>query len=81
MADKKKNNKTIKMAKAIKKQPKPKAIAQNQEKLFSIRQISQILNVPSFELYIVKKRFNIDDGALLTVSQFKEMYKQAMEGR
>lgn len=80
MTDKKTKPKTTKVVKAIKK-PQPKAVAQNQEKLFSIAQLIEMLHIPSFELYIVKRKFNIDDGALLTVSQFKEMHKKAMEGK
>lgn len=79
MVEKKtKPNKSI-AKKAIKQ--KPKAVVQNQEKLYSANEIADVLHVPSFEFYIMKKKYNINDGALLTFSQFREMYKQAMTGR
>ena len=85
MADEKiKTTKSIGTAKkAVKKGKKSKAtaIVQNKESLLSAAQIAAILNVPSFEFFIIKNKYNIDDGALLTISQFKDMYKQAIEGR
>lgn len=85
MADEKiKTTKSIGTAKkAVKKDKKSKAtaIVQNRESLLSAAQIAAILNVPSFEFFIIKNKYNIDDGALLTISQFKDMYKQAIEGR
>jgi len=85
MADEKtKTTKSIGTAKkAVKKNKKPKATAiiQNKESLLSAAQIASILNIPSFEFFIIKNKYNIDDGALFTISQFKDMYKQAIEGR
>ena len=82
MAAKKKENKPVKAIKKVAtKEKKAKAIpiAQNKERLLSASQIAEILNIPSFEFFIVKRKYNFDDNALFTISQFKEMYKQTIE--
>jgi len=87
MADKKakttKPIKTVKktVKKSSNKKQKATAIVQNKESLLSAAQIAAVLNIPSFEFFIIKNKYNIDDGALFTISQFKDMYKQAIEGR
>jgi len=83
MTEKKKeeNKTTAKIAKkaiATKKSKKVAPIAQNKDTLFSAEEIVQILDISSFEFYIVKNKFNIDNGALFTISQFKEMYNKAI---
>ena len=72
-----------KAKKAIVKVEKPKAVPvlQNKETLFSATQIAEMLGIPSFEFFIIKSKYNIDDEALFTISQFKEIYKQTIEGR
>ena len=86
MAERKtKTNKPAKTVKKItatkKEQPKKVVEVQRAEQMFYAHEIAEILCIPTFEYYIVKSKNNIDDGALLTVSQFKEMYQKAIEGR
>lgn len=76
--------KKSKVAKTTITKPKkePEAIvAQNVETLFPANKIVDILNVPSFDYFIIAKQYGFDDNALFTIAQFKEMYKKAIEGR
>lgn len=73
-----------KVAKSTTTKPKqePEAVvAQNVETLFPANKIVDILNVPSFDYFIIAKKYGFDDNALFTIAQFKEMYKKAIEGR
>lgn len=85
MATKKKEIKPVKAIKKVaKKEKKAKAvpILQNKETLLPASKIGEILNIPGFELFIIKTKYNFDDSALFTISQFKEMYKETIkEGR
>jgi len=82
MAVKKKEIKPVKAIKKVaKKEKKAKAmpIIQNKETLLSAFQIAEILNIPSFEFFIIKSKYDFDDNTLFTISQFKEMYKETIE--
>lgn len=85
MAEKKSKvaKKNIKQAAITKTKKEPEAIvAQNVETLFPASQIAGILNIPSFDYFIMAKKYGFNDGVLFTVAQFKEMYQKAMkEGR
>lgn len=85
MAEKKSKatKKDIKKVAITKQKKEPKAIvAQNVETLFPASQIAGMLNIPSFDYFIIAKTYGFNDGALFTIAQFKEMYQKAMkEGR
>lgn len=85
MAEKKKQTnkpvKTVKKTVAKNKKPKKAVTVQNQEVLLPAAQIAEIVHISSFEFFIIKNKYNIDDEALLTISRFKDMYKEAIEGR
>lgn len=73
-----------KVAKSTTTKPKQESeaiVAQNVETLFPANKIVDILNVPSFDYFIIAKEYGFDDNALFTIAQFKEMYKKAIEGR
>ena len=81
-AKKNKENKPIKAIKSIAKKEKKEEVVlveQNQEALLPAFQIAEILNMSSFEFFIIKRKNNINDNDLLTISQLKEMYKQTIE--
>lgn len=66
-----------------KKKQEPKAIvAQDVEQLFPASKIVNVLNIPDFDYFIMRKKYGFDDNALFTVAQIEEMYNKAIkEGR
>lgn len=60
-------------------QPKTK-VAVRKEDVLPLIEIAEINQISSYDLFIIKKYANIDEGALLTQSEFKELYKKAMKG-
>ncbi len=66
------------------KKDKPKSsivAAPKTPKMFSAYKIVNMLNIPDFDYFIMKQKYNFDDGALFTIADFKQMYKKAIEGR
>ena len=77
----KKTKKTKKSNTRVLAQPQTK-VAVRKEDVLPVIEIAEILDVSSFDLFMVKNKANIDDGTLLTITEFKKLYKQAVkEGR
>lgn len=80
MAEKKtKKTKKIDADTRVLVQPKTR-VAVRKEDVLPLIEIAEINQISSYDLFMIKKYANIDEGALLTQSEFKELYEKAMKG-
>ena len=77
MAEKKKSIKKIKTASVPKIEPEVVI----KEKTYPVIEIAQMLNVSSFNLFVIKQETGISDGSFLTISEFSDMYNKIIKGR
>lgn len=75
----KKSKRTITKAFTVKKE-KPKVLAK-QEDVYPAIDIVKQLNVSSFDFFMIKNATGIEDGTLVTMSDFQKYYKKIVEGR
>lgn len=81
MAKKKEEKKvktTIKSFAPIK--AKPKKVVK-QEDVYPAIDIVKQHNISSFDFFMIKKATGIEDGTLITLSDFQKYYKKIIEGR
>lgn len=79
MAEKKKE---IKKTVAKRAQSNTKApVAVQQEDVYPAISIANIFGISDFAFYMIKEAKGINDGTLLTTSQFQKYYKEIVEGR
>ena len=94
MAEKKKENKKADakaIAKSTIKAPKktPKRAQSNtrakasvkKEEVYPAVQIAEMFGISDFVFYMIKEANNLNDGSLLTVSEFQKYHIDTMEGR
>lgn len=79
MVEKKKEEtkKAVKKAKAFVPKLEPKA----KEDLYPAVQLAEILGISSFDFFMIKDTKNINDGTLLTMTEFQKLYQKIVEGR
>ena len=66
----------------VKAQANTKAKAPVQkEEVYPAISIANIFGIPSFAFYMIKEAKNINDGTLLTMSEFQRYYNEVVEGR
>ena len=79
MTEKKKETKKTAAKKA---QANTKALAPvQQEDVYPAINIANIFGISDFAFYMIKEAKGIDDGTLMTMSQFQKYYKEIVEGR
>ena len=79
MAEKKKETKKT-VAKRAQSNTKAPAPVQ-QEDVYPAINIANIFGISDFAFYMIKEAKGINDGTLLTASQFQKYYKDIVEGR
>lgn len=80
MVDKKIEEKKQNTKAKIAKFAKPAKIEKTEGKSFAI-DIAQKFGVSTFDFLILKRQNGIEDTTPITVSEFKAMYQQLIEGR
>ena len=88
MAEKKKETKknvakksiTLKTPKRLQGNTQAKA-AVKKEEVYPAIQIANTFGISSFAFYMIKEAKNLNDGSLLTITQFQKYYNEVIEGR
>ena len=82
MTEKKKETKKTVAKKAVKAEANTQAQAPvQQEDVYPAINIANIFGISDFAFYMIKEAKGINDGSLMTMSEFQRYYQEIIEGR